>query len=202
MTTLPLGVLLENVTVRAGMWRDRQHIIISGDLNNTTDENYYVGRYTEGYDINWEIVSRQYIPPMLNKTPLFVPSDSVTSFENIMEWAEGVHYLELSFASKTEEEFLEMTEPHPMTPVPESELTRITFSLDWLLENDQFPEPTSVKITFPASWLDEPPVWPEGAETVELVVPTELFETENVSTDPEVIVLIVPSAYFIGYPES
>ena len=42
----------------------------------------------------------------------------------------------------------------------------------------------------------------EGAETVELVQPTDSFEMSNTSLDPEVIILIVPSAYFIGYPES
>ena len=107
-TMLPLGVTLENIVVTAGIWHhDQQRIIISGDLNNTTDENYYVSMGASGYDIDWEIVTQQIYPYIPNKSPSFVPREAVTPFEIVVEWTEGINYLELSFYSLTEDQYLE-----------------------------------------------------------------------------------------------
>ncbi len=88
--------------------------------------------------------------------------------------------------------------PPPATPVRESEMTRITFSLEWLLENDAEPDDDTVTITFPESWLREPPDIPEDEETVELSVPTRLLMDHNESDDPSLITVTFPDRYFDG----
>jgi hypothetical protein len=86
--------------------------------------------------------------------------------------------------------------------VPESEMTHITFSLEWILKNDVFQDdPSTVKITFPAAWLNNAPPVPEGETPVELRVPIRLLDDNNESQNPDEITVVFPNAYFIGMPD-
>jgi hypothetical protein len=88
-----------------------------------------------------------------------------------------------------------------MTSVPESDLTHITFSLEWILKNDIFQDdPTTVKITFPASWLNNAPPVPEGEIPVSLRVPLQMLNLHNTSQNPEEITVVFPNTYFEGMP--
>lgn len=84
--------------------------------------------------------------------------------------------------------------------VPESDMTRVTFSMKWILENDMDENPNSVKINFPKTWIIESPFQKEEG-SVELAVPTELLEFNNYSEIPEDVYVTFPNAYFIGLPE-
>ena len=83
------------------------------------------------------------------------------------------------------------------TPLPESEMTRITFSRKWLLENDQDPGESYVKITFPESWLREPPHIPED-EAVEVRIPTLWLKHNNESDNPDEITASFSVRFFNG----
>jgi hypothetical protein len=86
--------------------------------------------------------------------------------------------------------------------VPESEMTHITFSLEWILKNDVFQDdPSTVKITFPASWVNNAPPVPESETPVELRVPIRLLDDNNESVNPDEITVVFPNAYFIGMPD-
>jgi len=98
-------------------------------------------------------------------------------------------------------EFPEEHEPPALsTPVPESEMTRITFSLDWLLKNDTKPDSGIVRIAFPETWLTDGPKLSAGEESVVLVVPTRLLLDHNTSKRDGEIVVTFPDYYFNGLP--
>jgi hypothetical protein len=86
----------------------------------------------------------------------------------------------------------------PSTPLPQSEITRVVFSREWLIANDAESDPGTVEITFPASWLDEPPDVFEDEDTVELSVPTRLLMDHNTSDNPGEIAVKLPDHYFHG----
>jgi len=88
--------------------------------------------------------------------------------------------------------------PPSSTPLPESEMTRIIFSRQWLLENDQDPGERYVKITFPESWLREPPNIPEGDEAVELRIPALWLAHNNESDNPDEITASFSVRFFDG----
>jgi len=89
----------------------------------------------------------------------------------------------------------------PSTSVPESEMTHLTFSRKWLLENNAEPSSDLIKITFPAWWLQQPPEIPEDEETAELSVPMRLLMDHNTSENPDEITVAFPSHYFNGLTE-
>lgn len=88
----------------------------------------------------------------------------------------------------------------PSKPIPESQMTHITFAKDWLLKNDIEPDPGTVKITFPASWLQNPPLVTANVGNVELSVPTRLLKDHNESNNPDEITVSFPNYYFKGLP--
>jgi len=110
--------------------------------------------------------------------------------------SEDVQFIEINAASYSEEMF----EVTPSEPLPESELTRITFSKNWLLENDVEPDPGTAKISFPASWLEEHPLVAADEESVALAVPTNMLNAHNESTNPDKITVSLPNYYFKGLP--
>jgi len=113
-----------------------------------------------------------------------------------LTYVEDVRLIEIHAASYDSETFFQP----PMTsePMPESELTRITFSKEWLLENDVEPDPGTVEITFPASWLVESPPVSADDESVELTVPTNMLNAHNKSANSEEITVLFPNYYFKG----
>ncbi len=88
----------------------------------------------------------------------------------------------------------------PSKPIPESEMTHITFAKDWLLKNDIEPDPGTIRITFPASWLQNPPFVTANEGNVELSVPTRLLKDHNESKSPDEITVSFPNYYFKGLP--
>jgi hypothetical protein len=86
------------------------------------------------------------------------------------------------------------------TPVPESELTHIIFSMNWILENDVDPDPRTVKISFPEAWLTKSPTLASGEKSIELAIPTELLWHDNMSKTAGVITVTFPNSVFRGLP--
>lgn len=86
----------------------------------------------------------------------------------------------------------------PSKPIPESEITRIKFSKDWLLKNDVEPDEGTVTIAFPKSWTISQPKMATGEETVELVVPTRLLNDHNMSKRDGEMKVTFPYYYFNG----
>jgi hypothetical protein len=211
-SALARGVSFENAKVQAGtiekgpVWNPRGGskyyagdlcLLVIGDIKNDTSENQTVSISALGYNSDWEQVawtlSSARIVGVFEST---VPPHSTGSFEVILSYADDVQFIELNAASYTDEMF-EFT---PSEPLPESELTRITFSKEWLLENDVEPDPGTVKITFPASWLEESPPVDAGDESIELTVPTDMLNAHNESTNPDEITVSFPVYYFDGLP--
>jgi hypothetical protein len=85
--------------------------------------------------------------------------------------------------------------------VPESEMVRVTFPLQWILENDTDPNPRFVYITFPADWLEDSPKVFQGEPTVEFIIPRRLMELDDMNDDPEWITVTFPNDFFSGLPE-
>ncbi len=89
----------------------------------------------------------------------------------------------------------------PVTPtekLPESELTHILFSHDWLISNDADPDPNAIKITFPKSWTQETPLVKDTP--IELIVPTRLLNSSNTSINSNEMTVTFPTRYFKGLP--
>jgi hypothetical protein len=85
-------------------------------------------------------------------------------------------------------------------PLPESEITRVKFSKDWVIKNDIDPNPVSIKITFPAAWIEKSPILIEDEISVELIVPTNILNCHNTSKNTEEITVVFPYYYFTNYP--
>jgi len=101
-------------------------------------------------------------------------------------------------ATVREAELDEQSEP--CLPVPESEMTRITFSMDWLVQNDTAADPWTVTIVFPEKWTKESPKLASDEKAIELVVPTRLLRDHNSSKKDGELAVTFPSYYFNGFP--
>jgi len=88
----------------------------------------------------------------------------------------------------------------PSKPIPESEMSHLEFTKEWILKNDVDSDPSTVKITFPASWLKSLPVIPENEEIIELNIPTRLLQDSNENRNPKEITVSLPNYYFKGLP--
>ncbi len=182
-------------TVRSG---DMLHIgdpvlLVTGRIENQHEEAEEVTLRADGYDENGDIVSGTLDSDRISGVlGLDVEPGETGEFVLHMNPSERLRTIRLFGSVYEEPEFV------PSTPVPESEMTRITFSLEWLLENDVEPDDDTVTITFPESWLREPPEIPEDEETVELSVPTRLLMDHNESEDPSLITVTFPDRYFDG----
>lgn len=209
-SSLAREVSFENVKVQVGRlekgpianpWGDSKYyagdpcLLLLGDIKNDTSENQTISISALGCNSDWEPVawtlSSARIVGVFERT---VPPHSTGSFEVILSYADDVQFMELNVASYTDDMF-EFT---PSEPLPESELTRITFSKEWLLENDVEPDPGTVKVTFPASWLVESPPISSEDESVELTIPTKMLNAHNESINPEKITVSFPVYYFKG----
>ncbi|MDD4986034.1 MAG: hypothetical protein PHQ43_09635, partial [Dehalococcoidales bacterium] len=185
-SSLAKGVSFENVKVQTGTlekgpvwnpWRGSKYyagdpcLLVIGDINNDTSENMTMIGSALGYNTDWEPVAWTLSSArIMGQFEYSVPAHSGRSFEVPLTYAKDVRLIEIHASSYDSETFFQP----PMTsePMPESELTRITFSKEWLLENDIKPDPETVKIIFPASWLVESPPVSADDESVELTVPT------------------------------
>ncbi len=211
-SSLAKGVSFENVKVQTGTiekgpvwnpWGGSKYyagdpsLLVTGDIKNDTSENLTMVGSALGYNAGWEPVAWTLSSArIMGQFEYSIQAHSVRSFEVPLTYAEDVRFIEIRAASYDSETFFQP----PMTsePLPESELTRITFSKEWLLENDAEPDPGTVKITFPASWLEEFPPVSSDDESVELTVPTKMLNAHNESTNPDEITVSFPNYYFKG----
>jgi hypothetical protein len=91
----------------------------------------------------------------------------------------------------------------PGSRVPESEMTNLVFSYEWLVKNNQWDDNgNSFKVTFPISWLTNPLPVPTGETSVTLRVPTQLLLHHDENPDPDVYTGSFPRSYFLGMPPS
>jgi len=178
--------------------RDMLHIgdpclLVRGRIENQHEEAEEITIRAVGYDENENIVSgtldSDRIPGVLG---MDVDPGEIGEFVLHMNPSDRLRTIRIYGSVYEEPDFV------PSKPVAESEMTRITFSLEWLLENDAEPDDDTVTITFPESWLREPPEIPADEETVELSVPTRLLMDHNESDDPSVITVTFPDRYFDG----
>ena len=88
----------------------------------------------------------------------------------------------------------------PTPPIPDSEMTTIVFSLEWLRKNDQWPDSSGFKVTFPTSWLTNAPPVPEGETPITLWVPTKLLMDNDENPDPNFITAALFDLFFKGLP--
>jgi len=168
-------------------------LIVSGHVESNEARESEVGMFAVGYDENGKIVAETLDSGRVaNCIEFDMEPGHTRGFLLHMNPSNKIQTIQVYGASYIEEAF------EPSTPVPESEMTRITFSRDWLLENDHSAGEGTVTITFPASWLEEPPVIPERQETIELVVPTRLLMDHNMSDNPDEIAVTFPAYYFAG----
>jgi hypothetical protein len=168
-------------------------LVVSGHVESREDEKREVGMFAWGFDEGGQLVAETL--------------DSNSSYGCILFDMEPGQNCEFLIHINPSDEIRAIrvfgsaykADPsEPSTPVPESEMARITFSLEWLMENDVAPDDDTVTITFPASWLREPPEIPEEDETVELAVPMRLLMDHNESDDPDEITVTFPDYYFDG----
>jgi len=172
-------------------------LVISGRMRNATNEGLMVGYSVTGYDsqgdaVAWTLTSH-HIP---GAASLGVPPQSTEDFEIVVSWSSEVSVLEMTGgASGDQWPYAPST---PSSPLPESEITSVILSLQWVLENDTEPNPGTVRITFPATWLENPPPIQAGEEAVELSVPTRLLMDSNTSKNPDELTVTLPNRYFKG----
>ncbi len=210
-SSLDKGISIENVKVQTGKiekgpisnpWGGSTYysgdlcLLILGDIKNDTSENQTVSGSALGYNSSWEQVAWTLSSArIMGVFECAVPAHSTRSFEVPLSYAGDVQFIEIHAGSYSETFF-----KPPMTsePLPESELTRITFSKKWLLENDVEPDHATVKITFPSSWLEEPPPVAADDESIELTVPTDMLNAHNESANPNEITVSFPAYLFDG----
>jgi len=211
-SSLDKGISIENVKVQVGTiekgpvsnpWGGSKYyagdpcLLVIGDIKNDTSENQTVGGSALGYNPDWEQVAWTLSSArIMGRFEYSIPAHSTRSFEVSLSYAGDTRFIEINAGSYTDETF-QLT---PSEPLPESELTRIIFSKDWLLENDVEPDPATVKITFPAAWLEESPPLSPNDETVVLTVPTDMMHDFNESANPDEITVVFPNYYFTGLP--
>lgn len=120
---------------------------------------------------------------------------------SMLIWSTGVVAQDPGFVPSMSDKmkYPEFNEPFvPSKPIPESAITRIAFSKDWLLENDMEPDAGTVTIVFPESWMVNQPRLAAGEEAAELVVPTQLLNDHNRSRRDGEIKVTLPYYYFDG----
>ncbi|MBN1152744.1 MAG: hypothetical protein JXA58_05985 [Dehalococcoidia bacterium] len=170
---------------------------VSGCMRNTTAEGIWVGFYARGYDSTGQEVAHQLTSHHLGgHASLGVFPGSSSNFDIDLTWSDSVQGIVMRGYTNPA-----MWPYSPFTsspPLPQSEMTRITFSRDWLLENDVEPNPATIQVTFPSSWLETQPAIPEGEETVVLSVPTQLLLDSNTSKNMEELTVTLPNRYFKG----
>jgi hypothetical protein len=213
-SSLDRGISFENVKVQTGIlekgpisnpWGGSEYyagdpcLLLIGNIKNDTSENLTVIGSALGYNSDWEqVVWTLSTARIMGQFEYSVKAQSSRSFEVILSYAGDVQFIEIHAGSYDSETFFRP--PMTSTPLPESELTRITFSKKWLLGNDIEPDPATVKITFPSSWLEEPPPVGEDDEPVTLTVPTDMLNAHNESVNPGEITVVFPVSYFEGLP--
>ncbi len=85
--------------------------------------------------------------------------------------------------------------------VPESEMTTVILSYEWLVSHNEGPDQNSFRVTFPASWLSEPPPLAPGETPVTLRAPTELLLSHDEDADPDVFSGLLPAMFFTDLPQ-
>ncbi len=170
---------------------------VSGCMRNTTAEGIWVGFYATGYDGTGQAVAHQLTSHHLGgHASLGVFPGSSSNFDIDLTWSDSVQRIVMT--GYTNPAMWPYSPWTSSTPLPQSEMTRITFSRDWLIENDVEPNPATIRVTFPSSWLETQPAIPEGEATVELSVPTRLLMDSNTSKNPDELTVTLPNRYFKG----
>ena len=197
-------ILLEEATVTLGVCDEDvgdlktgdQCLILSGRITNYDSEGWIATLWAEGFDVSGATVAgtqeSALIPRQLG---LDAPYQETVAFLMHLNAPQEVRTIRLYAHSFS---YADFQPGPPSTPLPQSEITRIVFSREWLIVNDADPDPGTVDVTFPASWLEEPPDIPESEESVELAVPTRLLMDHNTSDNPDEITVTFPSRYFDG----
>jgi hypothetical protein len=171
-------------------------IVVSGRITSHDTESWVIALWAVGYDqYGLEVAGTQESFMIPGHTGVVAAYGETVEFVTHLNTADEVKAVRLFAQSFS---YAHFQPGPPSTPVSESEMTRITFSRTWLLENDVEPDKGTVTITFPESWLRDPPDIPEGEEIVELAVPTRLLMDHNTSDDPSVITVTFPDRYFDG----
>ncbi|MBN1152745.1 MAG: hypothetical protein JXA58_05990 [Dehalococcoidia bacterium] len=197
-------ILLEEATVTLGVCDEDVGdlkmgdpcILVSGRITSHDTESWLIALRAHGQDENGlTVVGTQESFMIPGRAGVEARYGETAAFVIHLNTSDEVETIRLYAQSHSYEE----SQPRPpSTPLPQEELTRITFSRMWLLENDVEPDEGTVTITFPASWLQEPPEIPEGEETVELSVPERLLMDHNTSDNPTEITVTFPDYYFDG----
>ncbi len=194
--TVTLGVCDENVgDLKAG----DTCILVSGRITSHDPESWVVALWARGSDQDGlKVAGTQESFMIPGRTGVEAAYGETVEFVIHLNATDAVEKIRLFAQSHSYEEF---RPGPPSTPLPQEELTRITFSRTWLLENDVEPDEGTVTITFPESWLQEPPTIPDGEEAVELSVPERLLMDHNTSANPDEITVTFPSYHFEGLTE-
>jgi hypothetical protein len=197
-------ILLEEAMVTAGVCdedvgdlkMEDPCLILSGRITNYDPEGWMATLWADGYDETGARVAHTQESALIpGQVGIDAPYQETVAFLMHLNAPQEVRTIRLHAQSFSFEHF----QPGPpSTPLPQSEMIRITFSRTWLLENDVEPDEGTVTITFPESWLREPPEIPDGEETVELAVPTRLLMDHNMSDNPDEITVTFPDRYFDG----
>jgi hypothetical protein len=197
-------ILLEEAMVTAGVCDEDVGdlktgdpcIVVSGRITSHDTESWVIALWAVGYDqYGLEVAGTQESFMIPRHTGVEAAYGETAEFVIHLNTADEVKAVRLFAQSFS---YAHFQPGPPSTPVSESEMTRITFALEWLLENDVEPDKGTVTITFPESWLRDPPDIPEGEDTVELSVPTRLLMDHNTSDNPDEIAVRLPDYYFDG----
>jgi len=198
------GVALLDVTVTRVVcdpdWHDVDAgdpcLVVSGHIRNEDSEKTLVSMFARGYDaageqVAWTLDSRGRIPGLVE---LHVDYGETREFVIHLNAPDGVQTIRVY---STSYEGLEPVST-PAAPLPESGMTRISFSRQWLLENDVEPDEDTVTITFLRLWMRHPPDMLADEETVELVIPTRFLMDQNTNEHPAMLTVTLPRRCFEG----
>jgi hypothetical protein len=199
------GVLLQDVTVGCTVYDQYRpfldvgtpYYVISGHVQNHDKDRLEITVWARGYDEAGEHVASIEegfrIPGMIG---FYLEYEESAEFVMHMYASDEVETIRLFAHSYTDP--LYGPPSISSTPLPQTEMTRITFSRLWLIANEAERDLRTVEITFPASWLDEPPDIAEGEETVELALPMQHLMDHNTSDNPDELTVTFPDYYFDG----
>jgi hypothetical protein len=169
---------------------------VSGHISSYDPEGWKVTLWADGYDeTGAKVAYTQESALIPGQLGLRVAYGETVEFVMHLNAPEEIDTIQLYAQSFSHADF----QPGPpSTPLPQSEMIRITFSKEWLLENDVEPDEDLVTITFLESWLRHTPDIPEREETVEFAVPRRLLMDHNTSEHPAMITVTFPRYYFDG----
>ena len=100
LSSLEKGLSFENVWVKTGMYKSDRCLLVRGNMNNSTSDNFVMAAAATDYNSDWERVVHTLSRARISGVAEFpLPQYSRITFEIILSWSSDVRYIEIQAES-------------------------------------------------------------------------------------------------------